>query len=59
MKPIDFAAHKKAADRSAYKSRGMDAWDRLFPEESKAQRIGKQSRLDVDPEVRRKAKHQL
>lgn len=59
MKPIDFTARKKAADRTAYKALVLDTWDRLFPKDREAHRIGKESRLDVDPEVRRKAKQQL
>lgn len=59
MKPIDFTARKKAADRTAYKSLVLDAWDRMFPKEREAQRIGKESRIDIDPDIRRKAKQQL
>lgn len=59
MKVVNLAAKKKQADRKAYKGMVMDAWDRLFPKEREAQRIGKPSRLDTDAEVRRKAKEQL
>lgn len=59
MKVVNFSAKKKQADRNAYKGMAMDAWDRLFPNEREAKRIGKPERLDTDPEVRRKAKQQL
>lgn len=59
MKVADFTAKKKQADRQAYKGLVLDAWDRLFPKEREAQRIGKPSRLDTDADVRRKAKERL
>lgn len=59
MKTIDFTARKKAADRAAHKALVLNAWDRLFPKDRAAQQVGKQSRLDVNPEVRRKAKEAL
>ena len=59
MKPIDFTAHKKAAERKAYSDLVMTAWDRQNPKEREAQRIGKPDRLDTDADVRRKAKEQL
>lgn len=52
-------ARQVKADRQRHKSAVLDAWDRLFPKERAAQQIGKQSRLDVDAEVRRKAKEAL
>lgn len=46
-------------DRQRHKAAVLDAWDRLFPKEREAQQVGKQSRLDTDAEVRRKAKEAL
>lgn len=59
MKVVDFATKRKKASRKSYKDRVLDAFDRFFPQESEAQRIGKKSRLDTDPDIRRKAKEAL
>lgn len=59
MKIVSLTAKKNQANRAAYKQLVLDAWDRLNPKEREAQRVGKPERLDVDPEVRRKAKQQL
>ncbi len=59
MRVTDFLEKKKAADREAAKKLVMDAWDRLFPGDREAQRIGRPDRLDTNPEVRRKAKQRL
>ncbi len=60
MKVSDLAARRKQSNRRNYADLVMQAWDRLAsPREQQAQRIGKPSTLDTDPEVRRKAKAAL
>lgn len=44
-------------DRQRNKAAVLHAWDRLFPKERAVR--GKEARLDVDAEVRRKAKEAL
>lgn len=55
----DLSARRKAAQRAKRGAMVLDAWDRLFPEDKQAKRVGKPSTLDINPDVRRKAKSQL
>jgi hypothetical protein len=54
-----FKAKQGQKDRQRHKAAVLDAWDRLFPKAREARQVGKQSRLDTDAEVRRKAKEAL
>ena len=59
MTVTSLKAKQNKADRQRHKFAVLDAWDRLFPKERATQQIGKQSRLDTNAEVRRKAKQAL
>ena len=59
MSVISLKAKQAKKDRQRHKAAVLDAWDYLFPKERTVQQIGKASRLDVNAEVRRKAKEAL